>query len=204
LTEDQTGRGINLSLHATVDDWDTVRADAVCFASVTVTENVNWSDSGAERQIAAAQQAGVRAGIRHYARPGAAHDQAEHCARLGKQLGVFGPGALAPALEVEAVGVDDRFIKTWIKTMRHAAKLRRVLVYAPYEHWLNRLHPNKWADAEVVLWVSRHNGIPGRPGWFHPRLGLHQHSPAPAIPGAQGPIGLDSVVYPFTVADLLL
>jgi lysozyme len=203
LNEDSTERGINLSLHATVADWLAVRSDAVCFASVTVTESINWSDGGAQRQVEAAQRAGVRAGIRHYARPGAAYDQAEHCVRLGKQLDVFGPGSLAPTLDVEAVGVDDRFIRAWIKTVRHAAGIRRVLVYAPYEHWLHQLNPDKWADSDVVLWVSRHNGIPGRPGWFHQRLGLHQHSSAQA-PGLHGPIGLDALVYPFTLADLLL
>jgi GH25 family lysozyme M1 (1,4-beta-N-acetylmuramidase) len=204
LTEGETARGINLSLHATVADWDTVRSAAVAFASITVTENVNWSDLGAQRQITAAQEAGVRAGIRHYARPGAPADQAEHCVRLGKQLGVFGPGSLAPALDVDAVGVDDRFIKAWIKGVRHAAGIRRVLVYAPYDAWLHHLHPEKWADADVVLWVRRHNGIPGRPGWAHPRLGLHQHRTAPIAPGLDGPIGLDAIVYPFTIADVLV
>ncbi|KAA9157116.1 lysozyme [Amycolatopsis acidicola] len=204
MTEDGNERGINLSLHATVADWDAVRADSVLFASITVTENVNWSDAGAEQQILAAQRAGVRAGIRHYARPGAPHDQAEHCVRLGKQLGVFGPGALAPALEVEVPGVGDRFIKAWIKAVRQAAGIRRVLVYAPYEHWLHTLRPDKWADAEVVLWVNRHNGIPGRPGWFHPRLGLHQHNAADDKPGLDGPIGFDSLVYPFTMGDVVL
>ncbi|TVT53917.1 lysozyme [Amycolatopsis rhizosphaerae] len=206
MTEDGTERGINLSLHATVADWAAVRAADVSFASITVTENVNWSDTGAWRQIEAAQGAGLRTGIRHYARPGAAADQAEHCVRLGKQLGVFGPGSLAPALDVEAVGTQpggDRFIRTWIRTLRHAAGIRRVLVYAPHEQWLNTLRPAKWADQDVVLWVCRHNGIPGRPGWFHPRLGVHQHGPGEAS-GLHGPIGLDALVYPFTLADLLL
>lgn len=195
---------MNLSLHATVADWDTVRASSVVFASITVTENVNWSDAGANRQIAAAQRAGVHTGIRHYARPGAPQDQAEHCARTGMALGVFGPGALAPALDVEVVGVDDRFVKAWIKAIRNAAGIRRVLVYARYEAWSHELHPDKWADADVVLCVRRHNGIPGRPGWFHPRLGLHEHLAAPIAPGFDGPIGLDAIVYPFTLADVLL
>ncbi|WP_236789380.1 glycoside hydrolase family 25 protein [Amycolatopsis sp. GM8] len=204
MAEEEKARGINLSLHATVADWDTVRAASIVFASITVTENVNWSDTGAYKQIAAAQEAGVRAGIRHYARPGAPQDQAEHCVRLGKQLGVFGPGALAPALDVDAVGINDRFIKSWIKTVRNAAGIRRVLVYASYDSWLHQLRPAKWADSDVVLWVRRHNGIPGRPGWQHPRLGLHQHRAAPLAPGYDGPIGLDAIVYPFTLADVLL
>ncbi|WP_166459516.1 GH25 family lysozyme [Amycolatopsis pithecellobii] len=204
MGEDENGRGINLSLHATVADWDMVRSAAIVFASITVTENVNWSDTGAQKQIAAAQQAGVRAGIRHYARPGAPQDQAEHCVRLGKQLGVFGPGSLAPALDVDAVGVNDRFIKAWIKAVRNAAGIRRVLVYATHDAWLHDLHPDKWADSEVILWVRRHNGIPGRPGWFHPRLGMHEHGAAPVAPGLTGPIGLDAIVYPLTIADVLI
>lgn len=197
-------RGISLSLHATVTNWDTVRSITARFASITVTENHNWSDVGAERQVEEAQVAGLRAGIRHYARPGAAGDQAEHCASVGKRLGVFSPGSLAPTLDVEAEGVDDRFIRTWIKTVRHAAGIRRVLVCAPYEHWVHRLRPDRWADGDVVLWVSRHNGIPGRPGWFHPRVGVHQHSPAPAVDGFDGPIGFEALVYPFSLADLLV
>lgn len=204
MTENGFERGISLSLHATVTDWAMVRSGALCFASITVTENLNWSDVGAERQIEEAQHAGVRAGIRHYARPGAAGDQAEHCASVGKRLGVFYPGSLAPALDVEAEGVDDRFVRTWIKTVRQAAGIRRVLVAAPYDHWLHRLRPDRWADRDVVLWVSRHNGIPGRPGWFHPRLGVHQHGPAPTGAEFDGPIGFDALVYPFTLADLLV
>lgn len=197
-------RGIDLSLHATVRDWSKLRDASACFASITVTENVNWIDSGAQRQIAAAQRAGVRVGIRHYARPGAVQDQAGHCVRVGKRLGVFGPGSLAPALDVEAAGVDDRFVRAWIKSVRHAAGIRRVLVCAPYEYWLRQLNPDRWTDSDVVLWVNRHNGIPGRPGWFHPRLGLHRHSAAPAGYGFTGPVGFDALVYPFTLGDLLL
>lgn len=204
MTQHGVERGISLALHATVADWGAVRSGGVCFASVTVTENLNWSDVGAQRQIEEAQLAGIRAGIRHYARPGAAGDQAEHCASVGKRLGVFSPGSLAPSLDVEADGVDDRFVRSWIKAVRQAAGIRRVLVAAPYEHWLHRLHPDRWADRDVVLWVSRHNGIPGRPGWFHPRLGLHQHSTAPAGRGFTGPIGFHALVYPFTLADLLV
>lgn len=204
MTEGGVERGISLSLHATVTDWGTVRWGAARFASITVTENLNWRDIGAERQVVAAQVAGVRSGIRHYARPGAAADQAVHCASVGKRLGVFYPGSLAPTLDVEAEGVDDRFIRTWIKAVRQAAGIRRVLVSAPYEHWLHRLRPDRWADRDVMLWINRHNGIPGRPGWFHPRLGVHQHSPAPAGGGFDGPIGFDALVYPFTLADLLV
>ncbi|WP_199432613.1 glycoside hydrolase family 25 protein [Qaidamihabitans albus] len=196
MPEQDTERGVDLSLHQVVPDWPAARAHAVSFASITVTESLNWTDAGAARQLGAAQQAGIHTGIRHYARPGAVHDQAEHLVRTGRLLGAFAPGALAPTLDVEATGVDDRFIKSWIKAVRHASGFRRVLVYAGYEQWLHRLHPDKWADSEVVLWLVRHNGIPGRPGWFHSRLGLHQHS--------GGEYGVDALVYPFTLADVLL
>ncbi|WP_158889286.1 GH25 family lysozyme [Amycolatopsis anabasis] len=203
MTADEDARGINLSLHETVDDWSAVRAGAFTFASITVTESMNWSDSGAERQVGRAQEAGLHTGIRHYARPGAPQDQAEHCARTGRRLGAFQPGSLAPALEVHAAGVDDRFIKSWIKAFRHSSGIQRVLVYADNDRW-HRLQPDKWADSEVVLWLTNHNGIPGRPGWFHARLGLHQHGNDPVVPGVRGQIGQDALVYPFTLADVLL
>jgi lysozyme len=204
MTEPECERGIDLSHREIVDDWKAVHDSEVRFASVTVTENTNWSDLTAERHVAAAQEAGIHTGARHYARPGAAHDQAEHFVRTASRLGAFAPGSLAPALEVAAPSVDDKFIKAWIKAMRHAAKVERVLIYAEHEFWLHRLHPEKWADAEVSLWLVRHNGIPGRPGWFHARLGLQQYGNDGSVPGVRGSIAQNAVVYPFTLNDLLL
>lgn len=191
-------RGINLAHHQTLPDWRNARANGVLFSSVTITEGMNWSDPNATRQVLDSQRAGIRTGVRHCARPSAVHEQVTHFVRTGAQLGAFDPGSLAPALDVRFHGVDDRFIRGWIRTVRRAAKVRRVLVYADYDDWAHRLHPDKWADPEVVLWLARTNGIPGRPGWFHSRLGVHQHD------AGRDHGGQDSLVYPFTLADLLL
>lgn len=201
MTEPDTERGINLAHHETVADWRAVADHGVQFSSVTITEGMNWRDDGAAQQALRSQRAGIHTGVRHYARPGAAHEQAIHFVRAGAQLDAFSQGRLAPTLDVRVDDVDDRFIRTWIKTVRRSAKVRRVLVYADHQHWSSgRLQPDKWADSEVVLWLARHNGIPGRPGWFHARLGLHQHG----HDGTGGAIGQDAIVYPFTLNDLLL
>ncbi|OZM73513.1 lysozyme [Amycolatopsis antarctica] len=199
MTEPDPEQGINLSHHETVPDWKAMRAGGVLFASVTVSEGMNWSDPAASRQAVEARRAGIHTGARHCARPSAVHEQATHFVRTGEQLDAFAPGSLAPALDVRFEGVDDRFIRGWIKAVRRAAKVQRVLIYADFEQWAHRLHPDKWADSEVVLWLTRHNGIPGRPGWFHSRLGIHQHDAGPG-----GAVGHDSIVYPFTLADMLL
>lgn len=204
MTEPESERGINLSRRETVEDWHAVHAAAVRFASITVTESANWSDPIAEHYITGAQEAGIHAGARHFARPGGVHDQADHFVRVAKKLGAFAPGSLAPALEIDAEGVDDKFIKAWIKFVRASAKVERVLVYAGHDYFAHRLSPDKWADGEVTLWLARHNGIPGRPGWFHPRVGVHQHGNTADVPGIRGPVGHDAVVYPFTLGDLLL
>ena len=197
MVEEPEAFGVNLALHATVDDWQALRRRAVSFAAVTVTEGLNWLDENAVRQVTIAQRAGLHVGIRHYARAGAPAYQARYLVETGKPLGAFAPGALAPTLDVGANGIDDRFIKTWIKAWRHASGLQRVLVYADHDDWAHRFSPDKWADDEVVLWLVRRNGIPGRPGWFHSRLGVHQH-------GHTGGIGTDALVYPFALDDLLL
>ncbi|RZQ63462.1 glycoside hydrolase family 25 protein [Amycolatopsis suaedae] len=204
MREPEPERGINLSHHDAVDNWAAVRAGGVVFAAVTITESTNWSDTAAARNLRQAQEAGIHTGARHFARPGSVHDQVEHFVRTAKRLGALSPGSLAPTLDVEVDSVDDRFIKSWIKAVRQATGLERVLVYARYEDWQHRLHPDRWADSEVILWLVRHNGIPGRPGWFHPRLGLHQHGGGDAVPGFHGEIGYDAVVYPFTLADVLI
>ncbi|WP_020664723.1 glycoside hydrolase family 25 protein [Amycolatopsis benzoatilytica] len=204
MAEPESGHGLTLTHREQVLDWTAVRGADVRFVSVTISENVNWSDPGAERTLHAAQHAGIHTGARHYARPGAVHDQADHFVRTASRLGAFAPGSLAPALEVDAQSVDDRFIKAWIKHVRHAARIRRVLVYAGHDCWAHRLHPDRWADSDVVLWLVRHNGIPGRPGWFHARLGLHQHALSAGVPGVDGPVAQDAVVYPFALSDVLL
>lgn len=188
-----TELGVNLVHHETVADWHAVRARGTAFASITNTEGMNWHDPRATEQVEGATRSGLHAGIRHFATPGGPADQATQAVRHGKPIGAFQRGSLAPALHVAAEGVGDKFIKSWIKAIRQAANIQRVLIYAEYELWLHHLHPDRWADSEVTLWLVRHNGIPGRPGWFHSRLGVHQH-------GA----GSDAVVYPFTLADLLL
>lgn len=198
MVEEPEAFGVNLTLHATVDDWAMLRRRrAVSFASITVTEGLNWLDERAAHQVKIAQRAGVHVGIRHYARAGSPAYQARYLVETGRPLGAFAPGALAPALDVGADGVDDRFVKAWIKALRQASGLRRVLVYADHDDWAHRFSPGKWADDEVVLWLVRHNNIPGRAGWFHSRLGVHQH-------GQANGIGTDALVYPFTLDDLLI
>lgn len=190
--------GISLASHTAHPDWRELGENRkVRFASVTVTDNSNWVDRDAVAQLTEALDAGVRAGIRHLGRPGSPQDQARHVARVGKPLGAFAPGMLAPTLDARAEGVDDRFVRAWIKTLRQEAAIRRVLVYAEAEHWLHRFHPDKWADDDVVLWSAWHNGVPRRAGWFHPRLGLHEHT-------GDGRVGHHRLVYPFTLADVLL
>lgn len=197
VTEPAGPTGVSLSLRESVPDWAALRGRAITFASITVTESLNWVDDGCAEQLAHALDAGVHAGIRHLARQGGAVDQARHAVRAGAPLGAFAPGVLAPTLDARAAGIDDRFVKTWIKTLRGEAGIRRVLVQAEFEDWQHRFHPDKWADSDVVLWLVRRNGIPGRPGWFHSRLGLHQHSSRTLAPES-------ALVYPFTLADVLL
>jgi len=185
--------GISLSHHETVADWDAVRADGAVFACVTTTESMNWRDPDAGKQVTAAREAGLHAGVRHFARPGGPEEQARLAARFAAPLGALTRGCLAPALHVAVDGLDDRFVKSWLRTVRSVTGVRRVQVHATYEYWVRHLHPAKWADPEVVLGIVRHNGIAGRPGWSEARLGIHQHR-----------TGHAAVVYPFTLDDLLL
>lgn len=188
-----TETGIALSHHETVDDWEAARGEGAVFACITTSESMNWRDPDAAKQVTAAQEAGLHTGVRHFARPGGPEEQARLAARVAGPLGAFHPGSLAPALHVAVAGIDDRFVKTWVRTIRNVAHIRRVQVYATLEHWSHHLQPDKWADDEMVLGLLRHNGIAGRPGWSHARLGMHQHQ-----------TGRAAVVYPFTLADVLL
>ncbi|WP_007023497.1 glycoside hydrolase family 25 domain-containing protein [Saccharomonospora iraqiensis] len=167
------------------------------FVAVLVTEGPNGVASTAARLLGDMLRAGVRAGLRHHADPGGAREQARHMVRTGLDLGAFAPGALAPSLDVRAEGVDDRFVRTWVRTVRRVAEIRTVLVHGDDTVWRHRLRPDRWADDDVILTLARHNGVPGRPGWFHPRLGTHEYA-------AGHGVGHEALVYPFTLGDLLL
>ena len=94
-------RGIDVSRHQGIIDWDGLKSDGVQFAYIKATEGENFNDPRFSRNWYAASQAGILRGAYHFftrCRPGKA--QAENFIRVVPK----DAGALVPAVDVEHTG----------------------------------------------------------------------------------------------------
>lgn len=96
------------------------------------------------------------------------------------------------------------FVADFIGRLRAATGVRRVLVYANLDWYRNVLRPAEWTDPDVLLWIARYNGDPGRPGWSHPQLALHQHTQQGRVPGVAGNVDRNATVGSYSLAQLTL
>ncbi|SES49054.1 GH25 family lysozyme [Actinokineospora terrae] len=201
-----TDYGIDLSHHNRVDDWRAVRGNGITYASVKVTESTDWVDPAAGGHIAGARSAGIAVGGYHFARATGVQAQVDHFTAHLRRHGLLAAGSLAPMLDMEAAelrGNANVFVRDFITRLRATAGVRRVLVYANHDWYSNVLRPD-WADGDTMLWIARYNGDPGRPGWSHHRLALHQHTSSGRVPGIPGNVDRDATVGPWTLGALTL
>jgi LysM repeat protein len=202
-----TDYGIDISHWNRVNDWNAVRGNNITFASIKLTESIDYIDPAAAGHVDGARGAVVRPGGYHFARATAVHEQVDHFASQLHARGLLGAGSLAPMLDMEAAelrGTGNGFVAGFIARFREVTGVRRVLVYANLDWWTHVLSPNDWADDDVLLWIARFNGDPGNPGWAHPRLALHQHSNKGNVPGIPGNVDRDATMAGYTLDQLTL
>ncbi|WP_410673818.1 LysM peptidoglycan-binding domain-containing protein [Amycolatopsis sp. cmx-4-68] len=202
-----TDYGIDVSHWNAVTDWSAVQSNGISFCSFKLTESTTYTDTTSPGRIPAARAAGILPGGYHFARPGDVGGQVAHFAANLRAAGLLGGGALAPMLDMEAAELRpsaNGFVADFIGRLRSATGIRRVLVYANLDWFTNVLRPGDWADPDVLLWIARYNGDPGRPGWSHPQLALHQHAQHGTVPGVAGNVDRNATVGSFTLGQLTL
>lgn len=202
-----TDFGIDVSHHNRVDDWKAVRGNNITYASIKLTESAGFVDNAAAGHANRARAAGIRVGGYHFARAGDVAGQVRHFATQLRARGMTGAGSLAPMLDMEAAelrGTANAFVDEFIDRLRAATGQRKVLVYANLDWYRNVLKPDRWADGDVRLWIARFNGNPGKPGFEHPKLALHQHTSEGKVPGIPGHVDRDATVGTHRLASLLL
>lgn len=200
--------GIDVSHHNTVDDWHAVRGNNITFASIKVTDGEEFVDPQARHHGPAARAAGIRVGGYHFARTGNVQTQVDSFFKQLHARAMLSSTSLAPMLDMEEASglrsTANTFIPQFIEKFRAKAGLMRVFVYANLDWFQNVLRPNEWADANVMLWIARFNGNPGKPGFSHPNLVLHQHTESGKVPGIPGHVDRDATIGSHKLADLLL
>jgi GH25 family lysozyme M1 (1,4-beta-N-acetylmuramidase) len=199
--------GIDVSHFNQVNDWHAVRGNNITFTSVKVTESTDFVDNAASGHASRARNAGIHVGGYHFARRTDVAHQVRHFTDRLRANGLLAAGSLAPMIDMEAQelrGTANQFLANFIRQLRQAAGVRRVLVYANLDWWRTVLRPVEWADHDVHLWIARFNGIPGKPGFAHPKLALHQHTDRGNVPGIPGKVDRDATIAGHTLASLLL
>lgn len=202
-----TDFGIDVSHHNQVDDWQAVHGNNISFVCVKVTESTGFTDDAAGKHADGARAAGIHAGGYHFARATDVTAQVQHFAANLRAHDLLTAASLAPMLDMEASSLEgnaNAFVTDFIATLRAETGIRRVLVYANLNWWQHILRPDDWADADVSLWIARFNGKPGRPGWSHPRLALHQHSDRGVVPGIPAHVDRDATVGDRTLDSVLI
>lgn len=136
VVEGYTMRGIDVSHHQGVINWELLRNQAaidekpISFAFIKATEGSDIIDSRFRQNFAAARQYGIMRGAYHFYRTGTpAKQQAEHFIRHVQ----LEDGDLPPVLDVEVkpadVGIEDfrQGILEWLARVEQHYKVRPIL-----------------------------------------------------------------------------
>jgi GH25 family lysozyme M1 (1,4-beta-N-acetylmuramidase) len=199
--------GIDVSHFNHVDDWHAVRGNNITFTGIKVTESTGFTDQKAAGHVKGARAEGIHVGGYHLARNTDIAHQVTHFAAELKAHNLLTHDSLAPMLDME---VDElrahanTFVPDFVRRLRKATGVRRVLVYANLDWWRHVLTPADWIDNDIALWIAHYNGNPGHPGWTHPQLALHQHSSKGTVPGIPAHVDRDATIGTHTVASVLV
>lgn len=202
-----TDHAVDLSHHNTVTSWKRLRDDSTPFGWLKATEGETFHDPKFSSFVDGAQGAGIRVSGYHFAHAGKLDPQVKTFVDALKGKGLLKPGNLAPMLDMEATDLratGNAFVRDFIPRFRSATGLRRIVVYANLDWFTNVLRPDEWADPDVILWLARYGFPAGVPGWFHPRLGLHQYTRMGRKDGVTGNVDLSATLPGWNVDHFTL
>lgn len=193
-------------------DWGQVAESGIEFVWAKATEGATsaypfFYDGHLGENTGGARGAGIPAGGYDFARPLPLQDPRDEARRFAVYLldnGLLSAESLRPMLDVEDLGVNDWWIAEWIDEFRKATGVRRVIVYASRSFWLTHLHPEQWADEDVLLWLADYDYSTESVKWNHPQLAVKQYRSDGAVPGLVGGIDMNTLVNGFSVEDLLI
>ncbi len=184
--EEFSVRGIDVSHHQGVIDWQAVAADGIDFAFIKASEGTTLRAPRFESNAKAATAAGIAWAPYHYfhfCSDGAA--QARHFLAMTHAL----RGDLPPAIDVESVGNcrdwHAHVVTTELRIMLEAmaAAKETVVVYADQESY--RLVPR--THATTLLWAR---DLGSEPGWL-PRWSFWQLADDGWVEGIPSRVDLD-------------
>lgn len=190
-------RGIDVSHHQGLIDWDKVARDDVAFAYIKASEGGDHRDSQFRRNSREAAQAGVATGAYHFftlCKPGAA--QATNF--LSSIEGA--PLTLPPAVDLEFGGNcnarpakqdPDAELSAFMDRVQ-AATGRRPTIYATRD--FHRFYLQRGPFADEAYWVR--DLVGDMEGYRGGRTVLWQYAARGRVDGIEGPVDLNVAIRP--------
>ncbi|HEX8148171.1 MAG TPA: glycoside hydrolase family 25 protein [Pyrinomonadaceae bacterium] len=154
-------RGVDVSHHQGVINWQKVSASGVVYAYTKATESIGFMDSRFATNFAGMKSNGILRGAYHFFRPKRdAKAQAENFIDVVKHVE---PGDLPPALDVEVddgktPGVIIKGVRTWLETVEQAFG-RTPAIYTSASFWNSKLGGTE-EFGEHPLWVAHYTDKP--------------------------------------------
>lgn len=181
--------GIDVAKYQQHIDWKTVANSGYEFAYIKATEGRGYTSPTLDRQLDGARNAGMTTGLYHFARPDTNKPEPEadtFAAALNKR-DADTAGHLAPCLDMEREGDDlPAWIGGFLDALRNLTDRDDITVYASSSWFNDKLDPDAWVDENIHLWVAHYGAKPGKPGYKHDRVAMHQHASDGKVPGIDG------------------
>lgn len=205
-------KGIDVSNHQGIVDWERVRADGIQFAYIKATEGVGFVDERMSSNSSGAKAAGIPRGFYHYGRPDTqvgrsvetARDDAEAEADFFLARVLPAGGDLLPVLDLEERDVRKDLVAEWAK-----AWLRRVADRIGAKPMLY-FSPSYWTDVvgspsgfgSHPLWIAHYAvSSPTVPGPFR-RYTVWQYTSEGRVPGVTGFVDMNQLHEKSTVESI--
>jgi lysozyme len=154
-------RGVDVSHHQAVINWQKVAASGVAFAYTKATESVGFKDTFFTANYNGMKNAGIFRGGYHFFRPNAdAKAQADSFLNVISKLE---PGDLPPALDVEvndnkSAKVIVAGVATWLEEVEKALG-RTCVIYTSASFWNANLGGTSQFNGHP-LWVAHYTNKP--------------------------------------------
>lgn len=181
-------KGIDLSAHNGIVDFERVKADSVEFVMLKATEGAEFCDAMFARNHSGVVEAGMKVGAYHFFRfdvPG--HLQAYHFLSVVQNKALDLPLAIDVEEWQNAGGVPDDEVIAQLRMMVDVlvSSGHRVMIYTNKKGLAAYVQPE--FEGELPLWISSPSSNPGHRDWS-----LWQHSHEGAVQGINGPVDIDT------------
>ncbi|MCA9580493.1 MAG: hypothetical protein KC416_01785 [Myxococcales bacterium] len=153
-----TLKGIDVSHHQGVINWDAVRGEGLSFAFVRVSDGINTPDKQFDRNWAETKRIGIRRGVYQFFRPG--QDPVAQANLLLERMGPLEPGDLPPVIDVEATsGLGPsaivEAIRKWIERVESATGMKPI-IYSGLYFWQDNVG-NSTAFKDYPYWIPQYS-----------------------------------------------